>query len=126
MIAHPRSRQARLWADERRMWKKRGWLEPHVVLVVAHPSIGLVGVATTRPEDRLLRRAEAGGVVRSRVLTENHFSARLIVAEVLTQVDAWRFIPGAMPWGDLRRTWLWLDGIDADLTSAQELARVSH
>lgn len=96
-------------------WHERGWLFGHYVAVVAHPQLGLRGLVSPRAEDELLRRASAGGVVQQRVTVSSRFNARLVVDAALGEVDRWRFVPKSMPRGELRRTWMWLDGVDVDL-----------
>ncbi|RIQ11348.1 hypothetical protein [Jiangella rhizosphaerae] len=79
--------------DNKVMWRKQGWLEPHVVYIEHLPRLRVfrVGLSAQRvwPDTaRQLRRR--GGVIVDEVTVENRHAAVLVKLDVLELVDLWR------------------------------------
>lgn len=79
--------------DRKVMWRKQGWLEPHVVYIehLRRLRVFRVGLSAERvwPETaRQLQRRR--GVIVDEVTVENRHAAVLVKLDVLELVDLWR------------------------------------
>ena len=88
-------------------WEKQGWLEEHLVSIVAVPGSRTCRVITSRTDaDPFETRRGRGGRVVQQVRVATRFHAVVLADEVLRRVEPWR---GNLPGGQHAPTITWFD-----------------
>lgn len=88
--------------ERREMWRRQGWLEPHIVYVTHLPRLRVfrVGIAAAAKRAAVERQiAREGGVWVDAVTVENRHAAILTKLDTLAGVEKWR---RELPPGELK------------------------
>lgn len=88
-------------------WKKQGWLDPHMVVILDFPQFGFRQVASAKVTSRGFSEVHRRGNLIEQRVVANKFAASILTYELLAAIDPWRL---CVPADLVRqgRTWAWL------------------